>query len=97
MISEETNNRTMTLEEAKDRAITIVQNLMNAAGAEFEDENLAINIIASELDNCGSQTGQPDEEQRSIRNSEIIAGFMDHCKEEGLTIPDKYFESYFNA
>lgn len=37
------------------------------------------------------------EEDRTHRNSEIIGGFMEHCEREGLVIPDKYFESYFNA
>ena len=34
----------------KDKAITIIQTLMNATGAEFEDENLAIDIIADNLE-----------------------------------------------
>ena len=42
--------------EAKDLAITIVQTLMNASGAEFEDENLAIDIIALNLEEYKNQS-----------------------------------------
>ena len=37
------------MDKYKDKAITIVQTLMNATGAEFEDENMAIDIIAGNL------------------------------------------------
>jgi len=34
----------------KDKAITIIVTLINATGAEFEDENMAIDIIADNLE-----------------------------------------------
>ena len=34
----------------KDKAITIIQTLINAAGAEFEDQNMAIDIISDNLE-----------------------------------------------
>ena len=37
------------MDKYKDKAITIVQTLINATGAEFEDENMAIDIIAGNL------------------------------------------------
>lgn len=38
------------------------------------------------------------DETRTCRNSELISSFMEHCKEEhGIEIPDKFFESFFNA
>ena len=37
------------MDKYKDKAITIVQTLMNATCAEFEDENMAIDIIAGNL------------------------------------------------
>jgi len=36
-------------EEIKDTAITLLQTLINATGAEFEDENMAVIIIAETL------------------------------------------------
>jgi len=36
-------------------------------------------------------------EEKTITNMGIVSDFMEHCKEKGLVIPDKYFESYFNA
>lgn len=31
------------------------------------------------------------------RNVKIVGSFMEHCEENGLKIPDSFFESYFNA
>lgn len=35
--------------------------------------------------------------ERTDRNVEVVASFIEHCKEEGFVIPDKYFESFFDA
>lgn len=38
-----------------------------------------------------------DEETKTERNTVVIASFMEHCKKEGIEIPDTLFESYFRA
>jgi hypothetical protein len=38
-----------------------------------------------------------NEEQKTEHNTKVVAAFMEHCKNEGLEISDKLFESYFNA
>ncbi len=38
-----------------------------------------------------------DEEMKTERNTNVVASFMEHCKEEGIEIPDTMFESYFGA
>lgn len=38
-----------------------------------------------------------DEETRADRNTNVVAQFMEHCKENGLEIPDSFFESFFDA
>lgn len=38
-----------------------------------------------------------DEETKLERNTNVVASFMEHCKEEGIEIPDTMFESYFGA
>lgn len=37
------------------------------------------------------------EEIRVVNNANLISDFMVHCKEEGISIPDSMFESFFNA
>lgn len=37
------------------------------------------------------------EEKRTEHNTNVVAQFMHHCQEDGLAIPDRYFESFFNA
>ena len=36
-------------------------------------------------------------EQETERNVRIVSSFINHCKEEGLEIEEKYFESFFGA
>jgi len=38
-----------------------------------------------------------DMESKTERNAKVVADFMEHCKENGLEIPDSFFESYFDA
>lgn len=38
-----------------------------------------------------------DLETKTDRNANVVADFMEHCKENGLEIPDTFFESYFDA
>ena len=38
-----------------------------------------------------------NEEQKTEHNTNVVSGFMEHCKNEGLEIPESMFESYFNA
>lgn len=38
-----------------------------------------------------------NEEEKTTYNANVVASFMEHCKENGLVIPDLLFESYFNA
>lgn len=38
-----------------------------------------------------------DPEWKTDRNANVVADFMEHCKENGVTIPDTLFESYFDA
>lgn len=38
-----------------------------------------------------------DEEWRTERNMNVVAQFMEHCKEQGVKIPDTAFESFFDA
>ena len=38
-----------------------------------------------------------DEEQLTAHNANVVASFMNHCKDNGVDIPDNLFESYFNA
>lgn len=37
------------------------------------------------------------EEEKMERNGKVVAQFMEHCKDEGIEIPDSMYESYFNA
>lgn len=43
-------------EEIKDAAITLLQTLINAAGAEIEDEKMAIEIIAAAMNEIIKET-----------------------------------------
>jgi hypothetical protein len=36
-----------------------------------------------------------DAESKTERNTNVVASFMEHCKKEGIEIPDTIFESYF--
>ncbi len=36
-------------------------------------------------------------EEKTERNATVISSFIEHCKENGMEIPDTLFESYFNA
>lgn len=38
-----------------------------------------------------------NEEELTEHNTKVVASFMEHCKEEGIDIPDTMFETYFNA
>ena len=38
-----------------------------------------------------------NEEQKTEHNSNVVASFMEHCKEQGINIPNSAFETYFNA
>jgi len=38
-----------------------------------------------------------DEEFKTERNTKVVSSFIDHCKENGIEIPDSLFESYFDA
>lgn len=38
-----------------------------------------------------------NEETKIERNMNVISSFMEHCKNEGIEIPDIAFESYFGA
>lgn len=38
-----------------------------------------------------------DEEEKTERNVSVVNSFMEHCKENGIEIPDSLFESYFDA
>lgn len=38
-----------------------------------------------------------DEETRTNRNAHVVSGFIEHCAENGINIPDSVFESFFNA
>ena len=37
------------------------------------------------------------EEEKTERNANVVSSFMEHCKENGMVIPDTMFESYFGA
>jgi hypothetical protein len=37
------------------------------------------------------------EEIKTDRNANVVSSFMEHCKENGIEIPDSLFESYFDA
>ena len=38
-----------------------------------------------------------DEETKTERNVKVVNSFIEHCKDEGLEIPEALFESYFGA
>lgn len=38
-----------------------------------------------------------NEEQKTNHNTNVVAQFMEHCKNEGHPIPKRMFETYFNA
>lgn len=37
------------------------------------------------------------EEKKTEHNTNVVSQFMEHCREEGLVIPDRHFETFFNA
>lgn len=37
------------------------------------------------------------EEITTEHNTKVVSSFMDHCKENGIEIPDSLFESYFDV
>jgi hypothetical protein len=37
------------------------------------------------------------EEAITDRNTKVVSSFMEHCKNEWSKIPEKMFETYFNA
>ena len=41
--------------------------------------------------------GFENEETKTERNTNVVSSFMEHCKTEGIKIPDNVFESYFGA
>lgn len=41
--------------------------------------------------------GFENEETKTERNTNVVASFMEHCKSEGVELPDTLFESYFGA
>ena len=38
-----------------------------------------------------------DEESKTERNTNVVSSFIEHCKSQGIEIPDTLFESYFGA
>lgn len=38
-----------------------------------------------------------DQEELMERNGKVVSSFMEHCKNEGLEIPDSFYESFFGA
>jgi len=37
------------------------------------------------------------EQKQAEHNTNVVSQFMEHCREQGLIIPDKYFETFFDA
>lgn len=44
-----------------------------------------------------SEAENDELEDDTDRNSEVVSNFIDHCKENGIEIPEEVFESFFNA
>ncbi|MGV6830483.1 MAG: hypothetical protein ACWA5P_02835 [bacterium] len=37
------------------------------------------------------------QEQLTDHNANVVSAFIEHCKENGIEIPDSIFETFFNA
>jgi len=53
--------------------------------------------IIKRMDEIERYVDLKDEEQKTEHNANVVASFMEHCKEKGLDIPDRFFETYFKA
>ena len=50
-----------------------------------------------ELYSCDSGDEMERIEKLTDHNTNVVAQFMQHCQDEGYTLPDHLFESYFGA
>jgi hypothetical protein len=68
-----------------------------------EDNNMEI-VTIKEKCSCCNGTGVDKKklelrkiEETTHKNAELIASFMEHCKQGGVSIHESLFESFFNA
>lgn len=81
------------MSKSKDRAITMLQLLCNATGAEFEDEGLAVSIISAELEDYHKE--QANEASTSHDKALHIDGVSDVLPLEYDKLPDKLQKELF--
>lgn len=71
----------MEKEEIKDIAITLLQTLINATGAEFEEENYAVDIITKTIEEVIKQKQKEEITFKEYAEAcEVINKFNSKCK-----------------
>lgn len=87
--------------------ITTIERRIVATVIQWLGSNIGFSFLEDSLKQCGykispikeneSRIVLNDEEELTDRNTKVVAAFMEHCKENGIEIPDKMFEEYFGA